>query len=167
MSIEAAEQVYFEEAPAAFPALYSCDAPSLAFAAEIQTWNAVVDLDCGSSSETRANHRGLFSTRTFTIENAGPYHLYVNQGWIQASLCIESPVEELPNALDEFSLEDVPFAHASYPSGASAYFPGGVFHPVDLRAGLYVIQIGLEGYDPGSVQVAIWPREGGHPVEAP
>jgi hypothetical protein len=126
----------------------------------------VVDLDCGSSTETRANSLGLFSKRTFIIDKAGPYHLYADHGWIQAALCIESPVEELPSEAEEYLVEDIPFAHASYPSESVASFPGGVFHPVDLRAGRYVLNIGLEGYEPGSVQVAIWPREGEHPEEA-
>jgi hypothetical protein len=158
-----AEQLYFEEAPAAFPALHTCDAPRMDVASSSDTWSTVVELDCESSDETRANGSGLFTSRTFTIDSPGPYYLYADHGWMQAGLCIESPVEELPNAEEELLEEDVPFTHTGFPSGVVRFFPGGEFHPVDLRAGLYVIRVSLGGFEGGAVQVDIWPRKGEHP----
>jgi hypothetical protein len=159
---DVAEQLYLEEAPAAFPALYACDAPSMEFVPPAHAWSTLVELDCENDEETQAWGAGMSVTRAFTIDDAGPYYLYADRGWMHAALCIESPVEEEPNEEEEL-MEDIPFIHSSYPSETGRYFPGGVFHPVDLRAGLYTIRIGLDGFEAGSMQVDIWPRKGEHP----
>lgn len=163
---EAAEQQYFEEAPAAFPALHACDAPSMNFASSTDSWNTEVELECESSQETRANGSGLFTSRTFNINSAGPYYLYADRGWMQAALCIESPVQRLPNEEDELLEEDVPFIHTGAPSEAWRYFPGGELHPVELRSGLYVMRVGLDGFEGGALRIEVWPRKGEHPEQA-
>lgn len=166
ISFDAAEQLYFEEAPAAFPALHACDAPSMDFISATQTWSAEVELDCVNDEETRASGSGLFVSRTFKINDPGPYYFHADRGGVQVALCIETPVEELPDEIDELIDEDVPYIHASYPSEAVRFFRGGEFHPVDLRAGLYLMRVHLEGFAGGMVQVDVWPRKGEHPTEA-
>lgn len=159
---DVAEQMYFEEAPAAFPAINACDAPSMELVPYAHAWSVAVELDCASGEETRANGSGLFVPRTFRIDSPGPYYFHADQGVMQVALCIESPVEDLPNEEEELIEQDVPYIHAGYPSEALRSFPAGEFHQVDLRAGLYIMRIGLDGFERGAVQVDIWPRLGEH-----
>lgn len=163
--LEVAEAMYLETAPAAFPALYTCDSPRLEAQAATNSWGERIELDCDESS-TRAGDEGLFATRTFFIEEPGDYILYSNHGWMRAARCLDAPIDTVPPPR-EAVLEDIPYAHSAYPSGAAQFFFGGVFNQVDLEDGIYTLQIGIEGFEPGVVEVGIWPDLGPHPEQVP
>ena len=163
VSLSVAESLYFEDSPAIYPSIYSCDAPEIPTRDLPVGWAAEVDIDCGRG-DTYGAPIGLYTHRTLVVREDGRYSFVTNGGLINAFRCAEGQVAEYPSQA-ELANEDIPPEYAGYPQSAYRYFAGHEVHTVELRRGRYNLAVGIEGFEPSTVTVAAWPALGSGPVE--
>jgi hypothetical protein len=162
MSLEAAEALYFNEAPHGYPAMYACESPEIVWTSEGLGWAEEFNLDCVAHEETRAYGDTIGVQRTFTVGEAGLYTFDTDAYWFEIYRCSGPRIEEPPHPLD--FLEDAPAHHAGYPSGASRIYFDPARRDLFLQPGLHNITIGLAGHGKGTVRLAITPALGPRPA---
>jgi hypothetical protein len=162
MSLEAAEELYFNEAPYGYPAMYACQSPEIVWTSDGLGWAEEIVLDCAEGEDVRSHGGAIGVERTFLIREAGLYTFDTNAYWFELYRCSGPRIEDPPHPLDY--LEDAPAHHTSYPSGASRFYIEQPRRDLYLEAGLHNISFGLFGYDGGSVRLAITPALGPRPA---
>lgn len=164
MSIEEAEQLYFDEAPYAYPAFDECSGPELLASEFIDGWIDQVSLDCAAGVDTRSSGAGIIVRRTLTISESGYYSVSTDGEWFNISRC-SGRVDAYTPAPDPYWFtEDVPPSHAGYPSPAYRHYTGGEVHHLYFDTGRHDIGVGVLGHDTGVANVAIWPSIASTPV---
>lgn len=161
MSLAEAEALYFKDAPPAYAPLHHCDAPELLPDLAANSWRTDVEIDC-SASDTFSGPGGLFVHRSLVIETAGRYSITTDGGWLDIYRCTQGAVDELPTA-EELLAEDVPPDYGGFPDPAFRYFTGQQIHDVELKRGRYDVSVGIEGHEPGSAMVLVWPSIASQP----
>ena len=86
MSINAAEQLYFAEAPYAYAAFDDCDAGDLAAADIADRWVDQIELDCDAGADTLNAGDGIIVHRSLNISEAGYYSVMTDCGQVCANL---------------------------------------------------------------------------------
>jgi hypothetical protein len=162
MSLEAAEALYFNEAPYGYSAMYACQSPEIVWTSEGLGWAEEIILDCAEGEDVRSHGGAIGVERTFLVREAGLYTFDTNAYWFELYRCSAPRIEDPPHPLDY--LEDAPAHHTSYPSGASRFYIEQPRRDLYLEAGLHNISFGLFGYDGGSVRLAITPALGPRPA---
>jgi hypothetical protein len=157
MTIEEAEQLYFEEAPYAYPAFDECSGPDLLASEFIDGWIDQVSLDCATGEDTRSSGIGIIVHRTLTIPEAGYYSVSTDGEWFDIFRCSGRVGADVPAPDPDWFTEDVPPSHAGYPSPAFRQYLGGEVHHLYFEVGRHDIGVGILGHDSGVVNVAIWP----------
>lgn len=164
LSFAAAQAMYFSEAPYGYPRIDTCGGAPLDFADDLGGWRAVVAFDCGTGKDVRAYGIGLMVQRTFVIPVAGYYSVSTDADAILLSRCATGPIQE-PIRYDEFLGDDVPPSYANELSEVSAFYEGGPVLNLEFEAGKHEISLLIMGYEPGEVNLSIWPTLGERPVE--
>lgn len=162
VSIEAAEALYFEEAPYGYPSMYGCDGPRLTEQSAGVAWADVLDLDCGAGEDTRVGGIGMSVHRTFVVTEPGFYTFNLDADWFDIFRCSGPRVDQAP--LPGEAWEDAPLHHSAFPSGGYQHYYGRTVRDLYLEAGTHDINIGLLGHDQGTARIAIWPSSGAQPA---
>lgn len=153
MSFEAAEALYFDEAPPAYAPLHHCDAVEILPDVAPNAWRAELSLDC-SATDTFSGPGGLFAHRSLVIETEGRYSITTDGGWLDIYRCTQGAADELPTP-EALLAEDVPPDYGGFPDPAFRYFAGGRIHDVELKRGRYDISVGIDGHEPGGAVVLV------------
>jgi hypothetical protein len=163
MSVEAAEALYFEDAPLGYPAMYICDSQGLAEAPSGRGWRDDVALDCSLGVDTRVAGIGMKTHRSFAVQESGYYTINIDADWFDIFRCGDPRIEAVASSSDH--LDDAPVHHASYPSGSSRHYFGRGAHDLYLHVGVHDIAIGLLGHEHGLARIAIEPALGAQPAK--
>ena len=164
MTIEAAETIYFDEAPWGYSSLYECTSPRLRHDAEATSWRETIDLDCAMNDETRSRGTaGMHVRRTFDVLEPG-YHTITHTGdAMEIHRCSPERIEDAAGQ-DEHLYDDVPPSHASFPSGASRYYEGQQSLDLYMEAGVHEVDLAIYGHGSGSIAIEVFATLGPHPV---
>jgi len=154
MSINAAEQLYFAEAPYAYAAFDDCDAGDLAAADIADRWVDQIELDCDAGADTLNAGDGIIVHRSLNISEAGYYSVMTDGEWFDIYRC-GARFEDVPGP-DSWA-DDVPSSHAGYPSSAYRHYLGAEVHHLFFEVGRHDIGVGILGHGQGVANVAIWP----------
>ena len=164
MTVEAAEELYFEEAPFHYTSLDSCDgAPILQDPSETNHWQQEISLDCPSGDDTRTSGIGMIVHRTFEVSEPGYYTFHHDGDWFDIYRCSPVRIEEaiLPGS---HLTDDVPPEHAGFPDSRHRHYEGQPSWTLYMEAGTHDIGVGLLGHDVGTVSLEISPALGPHPT---
>jgi hypothetical protein len=159
MSMQAAEALYFEDAPFAYPSFYACDGPELL--EEGGAWRGEVELDCASGADTRATSAAMLAHRTFFIREPGYYTISLDAEAFDIFRCSPPRIEQAAPLEAQFA--DAPVHHAT-PFGASRHYVGRGRYELFLDAGLHDIALAVLGHERGVARVAITPALGPQPA---
>ena len=160
-SIAEAEARYLDQAPGTYAPLFGCDGLQIEDGA--LGFHEALALDC-DDDDTFGGEGGLHVRRTVVIDQLAQYSIMTSGAWLTMHRCTEGAVAEIPSIEEQFST-DVPADYMGYPDPAFRHFSGGIVHDVGLVPGRYQLSVGIDGHEPGSASVSLWPSLAPQPVE--
>ena len=163
MTVEEAEELYFEEAPYHYTSIYTCEgAPLMSVSAGERHWREDISLDCPDGDDTRSSGIGMIVHRTFDIPEPGYYTVNHDGYWFDIYRCSPERVEDAFAPDAEF-WDDVPPEHSGFPSPNYRHYEGQPSWSLYMKEGKHDIGVGLLGHETGVVSLEIYPTLGPQP----
>jgi hypothetical protein len=151
MTVEAAQDLYFAEAPHAYGALLSCDHPDLPQTDDLR-WSEAIEIDC-SAPDVQGNSQGMVAFRVLAIEERGFYELTTTADAGAIVPCFDEDLER-PVLVGDPAYGDVPPASGGFPS--QFFFGDVTAKPVlELVPGRYELFVGYPGHETQTAELTV------------
>jgi hypothetical protein len=165
VSLEQAQEQYFEDAPFGYPPLDDCLGEPLAEDGTGSGWFEQTGIDCEVDPDVFAYGTANSTYRTLEIPSAGQYSVATDATAVMLYRCSTGPIEE-PMREDDYLYDDVPPSDANMLQGEFALYEGGGILDLHFEAGKHTIGLLVLDEDgPRDVRVAVWPTIGPQLVE--
>lgn len=149
MTVEAAQELYFADAPHAYGALNSCDHPDLPQTDDFQ-WSETIEIDC-AASDVWGDSRAIGAFRVLTISERGFYALTTTEEVGAIVPCFDEDLES-PVLVGDPKYGDVPPASG----GFQQVFTGDRGKSVlDLVPGRYELSIAHGGHEIQTAELTV------------
>lgn len=149
MSMEAAQEQYYAEAPYSYGALLSCDHPELPNTAELR-WSETIELECGNS-DIHGSPRGMAALRVLTVTERGYYELTTSADSGAIRHCRDETLAA-PVEYGDPNYGDV--APSDGGSGQVFAGPGGM-SVLELLPGRYELGVGYADFEARTVELEV------------
>jgi hypothetical protein len=136
MTVEAAQELYFAQAPHAYGGFFSCGHPDLPQIGDLR-WSETIEIDC-SASDVRGTSKGIGAYRVLTISERGFYELTTTAEGGMIAPCLDEDLQ------------------APVVESARLFAGGGHAKPVlELIPGRYELGVGHAGHETRTVELEV------------
>lgn len=152
MTIEAAEEQFFAQAPYSYGAFIGCDDPELPQVGAMQ-WSETIEIDC-DNPHVYGGPLGMASVRVLTITERHDYTISTTAEGGVISACRDVDLDSKP-VEDDPASGDVP-PYANHYLSLRPFTGGGEPTTFDLIPGRYELAVGFpQNFEPNTAQVDV------------